>query len=395
MRLPRRTVAALVLALFLAAGVAVALAHDHGESTVGAEARPAPSAWRGLVGTKRPSVALGQRVIVLLDAPSLADRVREAGGTATDAQQRRWTAAALAGQQQLLSELATRGVIARPDLRFTRVVNGFSAVADPRAVVLLERAPEVAGVYPVRAGFPATIAAAPAAGATATMPSGLAAFPGRGVTVALLDTAVDPATPYLHGRVLPGFDVVSGGAAARYDQRPGGTRLETHGTEIAGLIVGHGGPGTSIGSGPRSDRPADSCGGLAARRRRPVVTPLADGSGDRRSRAGGRPRPRRRSAGRREDRSRAAYRAVRGVCRRPACQRRLGCGCARLSRRGTGGQRRPRGSGLREDRRPRRFARSAHSGRCGPPFHDAPCASLGDDWAARCDARRAERADDR
>ena len=116
------------------------------------------AAWRGLVGTPRPPVALGQRVIVLLKAPSLADRVRQAGGLATHAAERRWTATALASQEQFLAELAAQGVEARPDLQFTRVVNGFSAVADPSAVVLLERSPRVAGVYPVRAAFPAAMA---------------------------------------------------------------------------------------------------------------------------------------------------------------------------------------------------------------------------------------------
>ena len=52
-----------------------------------------------------------------------------------------------------------RAIVARPDLQFTRVVNGFSAVADPSAVVLLERSPRVAGVFPVRAAFPAATAA--------------------------------------------------------------------------------------------------------------------------------------------------------------------------------------------------------------------------------------------
>jgi minor extracellular serine protease Vpr len=68
--------------------------------------------------------------------------------------------------------------------------------------------------------------------------------------VALLDTAVDPATPFLHSRVLPGFDVIGGGAAARYDQKPGGERLETHGTTMAGIVAGLGRPGAPSGIAP-------------------------------------------------------------------------------------------------------------------------------------------------
>src|SRR5438477_102219 len=63
-------------------------------------------AWRGLAGSARPQVDLGQRVIVVLKAPSLAQRVAGAGGRATDSQERQWTTAALAAQQQVLATLA-------------------------------------------------------------------------------------------------------------------------------------------------------------------------------------------------------------------------------------------------------------------------------------------------
>ena len=241
--------AAFVLGCVAGALTLVAYAAEREESGEMVVTKPAASDWRGLVGTARPEVALGQRVIVLLKDPSLADRVREAGGVATQAAERRWTAAALASQQQFLTELAAQGIVARPDLQFTRVLNGFSAVADPSAVVLLERSPRVAGVFPVRAAFPAAAAATPDA-AGAVSPTGLTAFRGTGVTVALLDTAVDPATPFLHGRVLPGFDVIGGGAAARYDQKPGGERLETHGTTMAGIVAGLGRPGAPSGIAP-------------------------------------------------------------------------------------------------------------------------------------------------
>jgi hypothetical protein len=131
-------------------------------------------------------------VIVVLTAPSLADRVREAGGTASDAQQRTWTAAALASQQQFLSEMADKGVVATPSLRFTRVLNGFSAVADPVAVALLERSRHVAGVYPVRAAFPAAAAVTEDVAAS-PIPAELVGFPGRGHRRAAR-TAVGPAT---------------------------------------------------------------------------------------------------------------------------------------------------------------------------------------------------------
>jgi Subtilase family len=240
--------AAVVLGVVAAALTLVIAVADEDEPRAAGLARPRAAAWRGLVGTPRPPVALGHRVIVLLKAPSLADRVRQAGGLATNAAERRWTATALASQEQFLAELAVQGIVARPDLQFTRVVNGFSAVADPSAVVLLERSPRVAGVYPVRAAFPAATIQTP--DVASPLPAAPAAYRGTGITVALLDTAVDPATPYLHGKVSAGFDVLDGGAAARYDQRPGGDRLETHGTATAGIVAGFGRPGGPVGVAP-------------------------------------------------------------------------------------------------------------------------------------------------
>jgi hypothetical protein len=210
----------------------------------------AAAAWRGLAGSARPQVDVGQRVIVVLKAPSLAQRVAGAGGHATDSEEREWTTAALAAQQQVLATLAQHGVQVRVDYYYSRVINGFSAALDSEAVALLEREPEVAGVYPVRVAYPATVSSQLLAkdelarGAAHDPEIMLPGFDGRGVTIALLDTGVDRAQPFLRGRVQDGINVLSDGdfhalAATKPDDA---TRVERHGTEMAGLLVGAGGP---------------------------------------------------------------------------------------------------------------------------------------------------------
>ena len=213
-----------------------------------------PASWAGLAGSQRPHVAVGQRVIVLLKAPSLADRVASAGGLATDSQERHWTRSTLASQKLLISRLGAEGVIVQPEYTYARVVNGFSAAFDANGLALLERSPEVAGVYPVRPMFPAASAGsagdiAPAIGHSPEL--GLSNVDGRGVTVALLDTGVDRAHPFLRGRVTRGIDIVGGDTGALAAPEPDQPAvLERHGTEMAGLIVGSGGPGGMAGVAP-------------------------------------------------------------------------------------------------------------------------------------------------
>src|SRR5437867_459806 len=131
MRTPPARRPARIGLLALVAGGALALLYGTAGGSRARQAAPtaraAASAWRGLVGVPRAPVALGQRVIVVLRAPSLADHVAGVGGRASDVAERRWTVAALAAQQQLVSRLAAKGIAIRPDFRYVRVVNGFSA----------------------------------------------------------------------------------------------------------------------------------------------------------------------------------------------------------------------------------------------------------------------------
>lgn len=206
-------------------------------------------AWQGLVGEPRPPVAVGRLAIVVLKAPSLADRVAAAGGRATGNEERAWTRSARNGQRLFISRLRVQGAEIRPLASYARVLNGFAAPLDPRAVALLERSPEVEGIYPVRVGYPAAASRrvfrrAPfAPGSGLAKGAGLPGFDGRGVIVALLDTGVDRGQPYLSGRVEDGIDIVDGGERALAAPRPDNpAELERHGTQLAGILVGANGP---------------------------------------------------------------------------------------------------------------------------------------------------------
>ena len=245
----------------LAAGLVVAAALLTAGGGQGAE-QPVPSdggaaAWRGFVDGERSAVAIGQRMIVVLEHPSLADRMAAAGGHATESVMRQWTAGALAAQKQIAGRLSQEGIQLVPDFVYTRTFNGFSAPIDGRALALLERDKDVRGVYPVRAAFPASLSAAElrdtafAAGSGRRAELGIPGFDGGGVTVALLDTGVDVTHPFIRDRLLDGIDLVDPESVAVARAHPDdATRLERHGTQLAGLIAGHGGPNGLHGVAP-------------------------------------------------------------------------------------------------------------------------------------------------
>jgi subtilisin family serine protease len=232
-------------ATLLVVGFGVSSAHER-------SLRSEASSWQGLVGGPRPAVTVGQRMLVVLKAPSLAQRVAQNGGLATQRQEHEWTRTAIAAQKQLLTVLSIHGIQVRVDFSFARVLTGFSAALDARAVALLERQEEVAGVYPVRVAYPASLSSqllgheGLAIGAGQLPWVALPGYDGRGVTIALLDTGIDAAHPYLRGRIQEGINVVdpevrSGAPAVPDPTEP--SRREQHGTELAGLLVGAGGPG--------------------------------------------------------------------------------------------------------------------------------------------------------
>jgi subtilisin family serine protease len=243
---PSRSLRALLLggaALALALGVAGSRAQDQPSSVDAA-------GWQGVLGVRTP-VSTGQRYVVLLEPPSLAAQVRAAGGSASEKEMRAWSGKAVAQQEQFLARLAAVGARIAPEYRYTRVVNGFSARLDPTSLALLEGDREVLGVYPVRIAYPAQVSESGGVLPTAVADLEIAGLDGSGVTVALLDTGVDPSQPYLRGRVLSGIDVLdpgSGGIAQPHPTVPG--RPERHATELAGIVAGTDGPGGLHGIAP-------------------------------------------------------------------------------------------------------------------------------------------------
>src|SRR5438552_10189900 len=109
----------LAAAIVVALTVLVALSGGVPARSAGSRESPA-AGWQGLLGV-RPVPQLGDREIVVLRLPSLADRVREAGGVATEAQEKAWTREAQRAQQHVLQALATFGVPVDPEQSYVRV----------------------------------------------------------------------------------------------------------------------------------------------------------------------------------------------------------------------------------------------------------------------------------
>ena len=203
----RRTGALAALTLVATALVLAGTVEGAGDSL----ARTAARAWHGVFGDRpEPAAEQRQRVLVVLSSPSLADRMAAAQEQPSAEQQRRWTTEAEGAQQLVLAGLRDRQVKVVRDQVFTRTFNGCSAVVSPRALAELERAHDVAGVYPVRTVYPAAPTAETVVGGDFQPEGGrgtqisLPGFDGGGVTVALLDTGVDRRHAYLRGRVSRG-----------------------------------------------------------------------------------------------------------------------------------------------------------------------------------------------
>ena len=195
------------------------------------------AAWRGFVDGERSAVAVGQRMIVVLRYPSLADRMAEAGGHATESDMRQLDGRGARRPEADRGAALAGGDPARPGLRLHAHVQRLRRADRRRALALLERDDDVVGVYPVRAAYPASLSAdalpsrASRRGAgRGPELAGIPGFDGCGMTIALLDTGVDITHPYIRDRLPDGIDVLDPDGARASRGRIPTTRRASSGT---------------------------------------------------------------------------------------------------------------------------------------------------------------------
>ena len=107
----------------MAIAVSAALLVAGGAASAGDDPAVGAAGWQSLLGV-RPSPQLGGRWVVVLTLPSLADQVATGGGTATEEQERGWTAVARAAQRKVIARLASRGAPIEPEHAYYRVQIG-------------------------------------------------------------------------------------------------------------------------------------------------------------------------------------------------------------------------------------------------------------------------------
>ena len=285
-----------------------------------------------------------------------------------------------------------------PSTRTTRVFNGFATPLDARALAIVQRDPDVGASS--RCGRRSRRRRTRddrrhrrrrrRAPARRRDPG----FSARGSPSRCSTPGSTSSTRTSAGALLRGLDVLDpvGDASARQNPTAPG-RPERHGTEMAGLVAGSGGPAGLQGVAPGSRAAADPRRRLAAGRvgrglRLRPHRPAAGRDRARRRSERGRRRPRRRPGDARRRR-----RALRRLRRRPARGRRRGSRRARLARHrrrpGTTGRpgRRTAASAGRAGRLPR--SPSARSTRAGAAPPATSCCSPGSACSSRASSRSA------
>jgi hypothetical protein len=222
----------LAVAVIAAAVVVVVALRERGAARVGGLPLADPVPYDG----RSPREPSGERrrVLVELSRPSLgqvlAERPLDPGA------QRAYVRSLRSEARALRSALDARGVPLQDVVSFERTWNGFAAT------VATEHLADISSLgvraQPVRRFFPA--ASEPVATASrARRPQGA---PSAGqAPVAVLDSGVDGAHPWLRGRTAPGYDAVDRDRdpAPGADPRAAG-RTERSGTALAGVLAAAG-----------------------------------------------------------------------------------------------------------------------------------------------------------
>jgi hypothetical protein len=224
-RLPRGRALGAAALVLLAAAVAVGLRGRDGAPPPPALADAVPYDGRS---PREPS-AEGTRVIVTLPRPALG-----AAGIADPAAQRRYVRSLEDESAALRSALGARGIRLSDVVTYTRTFNGFAATV--RTGDLADLPSLGVRAQPVRRFYPASSEPARVPG----LPLPVAALPLGGPSVAVLDTGVDPGHRLLANRLDPGYDAVDRDDDPSPERDPRGTRRETSGTALAGILVAAG-----------------------------------------------------------------------------------------------------------------------------------------------------------
>jgi minor extracellular serine protease Vpr len=260
-------------------GVVALVASFPATSVAGTKAASNPRATRHLETSLKgftPAVAASARLsryYVVMDAPSLADRV--AGRTQSASLERQARASALASQTSAIAQARSLG--GRVVFRYGTLVNAFSAVLTPLAAQRLSVRSDVASVQPVSIVTLDNSTSVPFIGATKVWQKYGAQ--GQGMTLALVDTGIDYTHKDFGGsgnpadyenndpnvvepgtfptkKVIGGFDFVG----SNYDVLDGDTSNDIprpdfdpldrdgHGTHTGGTCCGIGVPG-KVGAG--------------------------------------------------------------------------------------------------------------------------------------------------
>src|SRR5689334_2715700 len=204
--------------------------------------RTAQAMWREIVGDGRGEAQTPVDKIVVFNALPVA-QLKITGPAAR--------AHAITAQRQALTKIAMSGIPLHVKRSFVTALNAVETEVGPGDVAALERSPVVRGVYSVRNVYPATVVSSslqvlgPSARPLALQGAGQ----GAGVRVALLDGPVDATHPYLNGRVLPGWNAVANRPAAAHPAMPAAM---SHGTEMAGIVIGENGPDGLHGVAPHA-----------------------------------------------------------------------------------------------------------------------------------------------